>query len=92
MAEGKAKNGSIWFYIVILIVGAVIGSVIGEVIGQIGPKEGIIHDILVKGVSTGLERSDFGLSFFTLTFGFTLKLTLSSVLGVVIAGLILRKV
>jgi len=91
MAEGK--SGSIWFYIVILIVGAVIGSVIGELIGQIGPTEGIIHDILVKGVNPGLNpASVIDLKFFTLTFGFTLKLTLSSVLGIVIAGLILRKV
>ncbi|OGF48268.1 MAG: hypothetical protein A2231_08245 [Candidatus Firestonebacteria bacterium RIFOXYA2_FULL_40_8] len=90
MAEGK--NGSIWFYIVILIVGAVIGSVIGGLIGQIGPKEGWVHDILVQGVNMGLEPAKMGLDFFTLTFGFTFKLTLSSVLGIVIAGLILKKV
>ncbi|MCX5776061.1 MAG: DUF4321 domain-containing protein [Candidatus Firestonebacteria bacterium] len=91
MAE--KKGGSIWFYLVILIVGAVIGSVIGELIGQLGPKEGIIHDILVKGVNPGLNPASMvDLKFCTLTFGFTLKLTLSSVLGVVIAGLIIKKV
>jgi len=92
MAESKGSS-SIWFYIVILIVGAVIGSVIGELLGQIGPKEGMVHDILVYGVSPGLTPpTTIDLKFLTLTFGFTLKLTLSSVLGVVIAGLIIRKV
>ncbi len=91
MAEGK--SGSIWFYIVILIVGAVIGSVLGELIGQLGIKEGLFHDILVKGVCPGITPpATIDLKFLTLTFGFTLKLTLSSVLGVVVAGLIMKKI
>ena len=91
MAEGK--SGSIWFYIVILILGAVIGSVIGELVGQLGPTEGFFHDILVKGISPGMTPpATIDLKFFTLTFGFTLKLTVSSVLGIVVAGLIMKKI
>lgn len=90
MAEGKSSIG---FYIIVLLIGAVIGSILGEVIGAVIPKEPeIIHNIFVTGISYGIGPIPIDLKFFTFTIGFSLKLTLSSVIGIVIAAIIMKKV
>jgi uncharacterized membrane protein (UPF0182 family) len=90
MSETK---GSLGFYIIVLIVGAVIGTVLGEVIGSLIPKEGIIHDFFVTGATLGITKPlEVDLKFFTFTIGLTVKLTISSVIGILLAAAIMRKV
>ncbi|MFH1825246.1 MAG: DUF4321 domain-containing protein [Candidatus Firestonebacteria bacterium] len=90
MSETK---GSLGFYIIVLIVGAVIGTVLGEVIGSLIPKDGIIHDFFVTGVTLGITKPlEVDLKFFALVVGLTIKLTVSSVIGILIAAVIMRKV
>lgn len=75
--------------IVMLVVGSVLGSLFGELLGVILP-EGVVRDFFVKGFQPhfGPMTVDLGVIGFTL--GFKLKLTVASVLGIMLAVHIFR--
>ncbi len=80
------------FYAVVLIIGALMGTVIGEVVG-VYAQTGPIHDIVVKGVDFGLTQPVIlDLKVISLTFGAIVKLNLASVLGMVLAAFLVRKI
>ena len=85
------KTDSMVVLLVILILGALIGSVIGEVIGILVPG-GYLEKVFSKGVNPGLSPpAVLDLKVLTLTFGLTMKVNLASLLGIVLALLIYRK-
>jgi ABC-type dipeptide/oligopeptide/nickel transport system permease subunit len=85
------KLDSVAVLLVILILGALIGSVIGEVIAYLAPG-GFLENVFSRGVNPGLsEPAKLDLRVLTLTFGFTVKINLASLLGIVLALLIYRK-
>ncbi len=86
------KLDSVVVLLVIIILGALIGSVIGEVIATLAPG-GLLEKIFSKGINPGLTPpAVLDLKVLTLTFGLTMKVTLSSLLGIVLALLIYRKI
>jgi len=87
-----AKQGdSVIVLLVILILGALIGTVIGEVIAIIAPG-GTLEKIFSKGINPGLSPpATLDLKVITLSFGFSVKINLSSLLGIGLALLIYRK-
>lgn len=85
------KADSVIVLLVILILGALIGSVIGEVIGALFPG-GYVEAVFSKGVSPGLAPpAVLDLKVLTLTLGLTMKINLASLLGIVLALLVYRK-
>lgn len=85
------KTDSVIVLLVILILGAVIGSVIGEVIGALIPG-GYVEAVFSKGVNPGLAPpAVLDLKVLTLTLGLTMKINLASLLGIVLALLVYRK-
>ncbi len=83
---------SVVVLLVIIILGALIGSVIGEVIATLAPS-GLLEKIFSKGINPGLTPpAVLDLKVLTLTFGLTMKVNLSSLLGIVLALLIYRKI
>jgi hypothetical protein len=73
-------------------VGALIGSVLGEALGSIIQQKSLMYRIFVKGIRTGLTpAATLDLHILTLTFGFTLKINLSAVIGVVVALLLFKR-
>lgn len=77
--------------LVIVILGALIGSVIGEVIGTLAPG-GVLEKVFSRGVNPGLSPpAVLDLKVVTLTLGLTVKINLASLLGIVLALLIYRK-
>lgn len=85
------KADSIVVLLVIVILGALIGSVIGEVIGTLAPG-GYLEKVFSRGVNPGLAPpAVLDLKVLTLTFGLTVKINLASLLGIVLALLIYRK-
>ena len=85
------KLDSVAVLLVILILGALIGSVIGEVIGTLAPG-GYLEKVFSRGVSPGIAPPVIlDLKVITLTFGLTMKINLASLLGIVLALLIYRK-
>ncbi len=85
------KLDSVIVLLVIVILGALIGSVIGEVIGTLAPG-GILEKVFSKGVNPGITPpAVLDLKVITLTFGLSMKINLASLLGIVLALLIYRK-
>lgn len=85
------KIDSVVVLLVILILGALIGSVIGEVIGILFPG-GFLEKVFSKGLNPGLSPpAVLDLKVLTLTFGATIKVNLASLLGIVLALLVYRK-
>ncbi|HYL79445.1 MAG TPA: DUF4321 domain-containing protein [Candidatus Acidoferrum sp.] len=85
------KIDSVVVLLVILILGALIGSVIGEVIGTLFPG-GFLEKVFSKGLNPGLSPpAVLDLKVLTLTFGATMKVNLASLLGIVLALLVYRK-
>jgi Domain of unknown function (DUF4321) len=87
-----AKRGdSVIVLLVILILGALIGTVIGEVIATIAPG-GTLEKIFSKGINPGLSPpATLDLKVISLSFGFSVKINLSSLLGIGLALLIYRR-
>jgi hypothetical protein len=85
------KLDSVVVLLVILILGALIGSVIGEVIGTLAPG-GYLEKVFSRGVNPGISPpAILDLKVITLTLGLTVKINLASLLGIVLALLIYRK-
>jgi len=85
------KLDSVVVLLVILILGALIGSVMGEVIAILAPG-GYIEKVFSRGINPGITPpAVLDLPVLTLTRGVTMKINLASVLGIVLALLIYRK-
>ena len=85
------KTDSVIVLLVILILGALIGSVIGEVISILVPG-GYLEKVFSKGVNPGISPpAVLDLKVLTLTLGLTMKVNLASLLGIVLALFIYRK-
>ncbi|MGD9155091.1 MAG: DUF4321 domain-containing protein [Bacillota bacterium] len=81
--SGKTTNWAI--LLLLLLMGFIFGTVIGEVLRPFVP-------ILAKGAAAGLNTQTFHLGkTFSLTFGFHIQLNLATVIGVIIAFVIYRR-
>ncbi|MEK6645120.1 MAG: DUF4321 domain-containing protein [Candidatus Firestonebacteria bacterium] len=90
MAKGESRG--IWVYVIILVIGALFGTVLGEAIGAITPQ-GPIRDFFIKSIGPGLNPAPtLDLIVLTITLGFTIKLNVCSVIGILVGGLLIRKI
>ena len=77
--------------LLVVVVGLVVGSLLGELLGAL-LREGWVQDVLTRGPSIGLTTpATLDLRFVSLTLGFSLKVNLVGLIGVVIAALALRR-
>ncbi len=83
------KRG-IGFFILVLVVGAVAGSLLGEILGHVVPS-GVLHEIFSRGVSVGLPHFSVNLLALTFSFGFTLRVNLCTLIGLVAAFSFMRR-
>lgn len=74
----------------VFFLGVVLGSVVGELIGALLPEGNVARELFVSGKEFKVGPIDLDLLVFSLTFGFTLKVNLISVLGIVLVALMLR--
>jgi hypothetical protein len=74
----------------VFFLGVVVGSVVGEVIGLILPEGNVMRELFVSGKMLKVGPLNLDLIVFTFTFGFSLKVNLVSVLGIVVVALLLR--
>lgn len=75
--------------IFLLFMGAMVGSALGEVIGLILP-DGVVKQFFLNAVHGGLGPGTLNAILFTITLGFTFKLNLIGILGIVLVAYILR--
>ncbi|MEK7366660.1 MAG: DUF4321 domain-containing protein [candidate division NC10 bacterium] len=84
------RPGSTTGLVVLLILGALVGALLGEIIRLLFPG-GILEQLFARGVSPGLSPATMDLRVLSVTFGFTLRLNLASVLGIALALLVHRR-
>lgn len=70
--------------------GVVLGSVVGEVIGLLLPEGNVIRELFISGKEFSVSPVTVNLIVFTFTVGFSLKVNLISVLGIIFVALLLR--
>ena len=77
------------YYLVVLILGALIGSVFGEIAAYLIP-EGVVKDFFLKSAAASFDTGTLNLIIITLSLGFSFKLNIMGVIGVLIAAYALR--
>jgi hypothetical protein len=74
----------------VFFLGVVLGSVVGELIGQLLPDGNVIRELFVSGREFRVGPAHLDLIVFTFTIGFSFKVNLVSVLGIIIVAFLLR--
>jgi hypothetical protein len=77
-----------WIFVVILL-GAFIGTALGEVLGLILP-EGVVKEFFLRSATFSLGPGTLNLVVVTFTLGFSFKINVIGVLGVIIIAYFLR--
>lgn len=83
------RKKSAVFIIFIIIIGAMIGTALGEVIGILLP-EGVVQDFFLKSASASIGPGTLDIILLTLTLGFSFKINVMGVIGILIAAYVLR--
>ncbi len=76
-------------FVFALVLGAIIGGALGELIGIVLPV-GVTRDFFCKSVAIGFSPHTWDLWFASLTLGFSFKLNIMSILGVLVLCYLLR--
>jgi hypothetical protein len=74
----------------VFFLGVIVGSVVGELIGALLPEGNVLRELFVTGATFTVGPVPVDLIVIGFTLGFTLKVNLISVLGIVVVALILR--
>ncbi|MBU0951497.1 MAG: DUF4321 domain-containing protein [Elusimicrobia bacterium] len=83
-----SKN--IFFFLLVIIVGALIGSFLGKFIESAFPAGGSVRDLFATEISAGLSPTNLDLRIIDLTFGCMVKINVMAVLGMVVAAWVFR--
>lgn len=84
------KPGGTAAFIVIIIVGALIGAALGELTAYLFPG-GILERIFSRGISPGLPPVTLDLKILSLTFGFTVRINLASLFGLLLGAYLYKQ-
>jgi hypothetical protein len=74
----------------VFFLGVILGSVVGELIGLLLPEDNVIRTLFVSGKEFQVGPFFCDLIVFSFTIGFSLKVNLISVLGIVLVAFLLR--
>ena len=85
----RTKNKSLGFIVFIILAGAMVGSALGVVIGLILP-DGVVKDFFLRAIEGGLGPTTLDVILFTFTIGFTIKLNVIGIVGIVLVAYLLR--
>jgi len=83
------RKKSLGYIIFIIIIGALIGTAIGEVIGVLLPA-GVVQDFFLRSASAKIGPGTIDIILLSFTLGFSFKLNVTGVLGILIAAYALR--
>ncbi|MBN1164214.1 MAG: DUF4321 domain-containing protein [Candidatus Krumholzibacteriota bacterium] len=74
----------------VFFLGVILGTVVGELIGMLLPADNVIRELFVSGKEFQIGPVYCNLIVFTFTVGFSLKVNLVSVLGIILVAFLLR--
>ena len=77
-----------WIFLIILL-GALVGSALGEILGIVLP-EGVVKEFFLKSAVFSIGPGTIDIVVLTLTLGFSIKLNIIGVIGIVLVGYFLR--
>jgi len=77
------------FFVTVLVVGALLGSFLGDFLALMFP-EGPTRALFLKEVSAGLPPARLDLKVAEFTFGFVLKLNITSVIGILASSILFK--
>lgn len=77
------------FIVLILLLGGLVGAALGQVLGLILP-EGVVKDFFLRSVTFGFSPTTLNLVILTLTLGFTFKINIIGVIGIILLAYLLR--
>jgi hypothetical protein len=83
------KKKGIGFIIVVLFVGALLGSALGEVIAYLIPN-GVVKQFFLKSAEASIGPGTLNIIIMSLTLGFSIKVNIIGVIGILIAAYALR--
>jgi hypothetical protein len=86
MAVRKIRFGPL---VLILFLGLLIGSALGETLGAVLP-DGAVRTLLVQALEYDFGPHELSLVVLSITFGFSLKVNVMGVLGVIILSQLLK--
>ena len=89
MTRGAGRQKSAWVLLFLVLLGMVVGAAIGEALQEALP-DGVVKRFFVESVAWGLGPGTLNLVVLTLTVGFSVKVNVMSVLGVVLAAYLFR--
>jgi hypothetical protein len=73
-----------WMFIFFIFTGGLLGGVLGEIL-RVFSSEGLIRDLFLAGFSSGVHPPfTLDLHLFTVTVGFTFRINLLTLLGVIL--------
>ncbi len=84
-----ARKLTIGWLILAIFLGAIIGGVLGELVSVILPG-GVVKDFFTRSISIGFSPVTLNLVLMTFTLGFTFKLNIIGVIGLIVAAYIVR--
>lgn len=74
----------------VFFLGVILGSVVGELIGILLPEDNVIRQLFISGSEFHVGPVFVNMIAFTFTIGFSLKVNLVSVLGIIVVAFLLR--
>jgi hypothetical protein len=77
------------FILIILLLGGLVGTALGEVLTLILP-EGVVKEFFLRSASFGFSPTQINLVIITFTLGFSFKINIIGVIGIVVVGYMLR--
>lgn len=81
---------NILYFTVIVMVGALLGTFLGELLAIWFPA-GLIHNLFATELTAGLHPATLDLAVIDLTFGCMFKFNITSVIGILLAAIIYKK-
>lgn len=81
---------NILYFIVVVIVGALLGAFLGKLLGIWFPA-GLVHNLFATELTAGLRPATLDLAVIDLTLGCMFKFNITSVIGILLAAIIYKK-
>jgi hypothetical protein len=92
--EGQAlakKPGGTTAFVVIIILGALIGAALGELLAYLFPG-GILERVFARAITPGLDPpATLNLKILSLTIGFTVRINVASLLGLLLGAYLYKQ-
>lgn len=74
----------------VFFLGVILGSVVGELIGIFATEDSLMHKLFATGPKFEVEPRTIDMVVFTFTIGFSLKVNLVTILGIILVAFLLR--